>query len=152
STVLSLNTLVAEDVKPEVKSIMGPFGEVAVLAKSNQLILQDTVKSIKNILKTVEDIEKNEARQGDNFTHVCVWVKARDAERMLKDLMGDPKLLAAQIAAASMPMRDPRDGRPIMPTQPPAKVRMFYIAADERSNTVIVTGSPDKIAQARELM
>src|SRR4051812_42152083 len=52
STVLSLNTLVAEDVAPEVKRIMGPFGEVTVLARSNQLVIQDTVKSIRNVLKT----------------------------------------------------------------------------------------------------
>src|SRR5206468_1148799 len=44
--VVQLNSLVAEDVGPEIKRTMGPFGEYAVLTKSNQLVLQDTVKTL----------------------------------------------------------------------------------------------------------
>src|SRR5205085_7372155 len=147
STVLSLNTLVAEDAAPEVKRIMGPFGEVTVLSKSNQLVLQDTVKSLKNVLKTVEDIEKNE--KGESFSHTCVYIKARDAERMLKDLMGDPRMLLAQQMAAmqQQQQRDPRTGQPVA-AGPMPKIRIFYITADERTNTVLVSGPADKTAQA----
>ena len=38
-------------------------------------------------------------------------------------------------------------GRSRMP-----KIRMYYITADERTNTVLVTGPADKIAQAKEIM
>jgi general secretion pathway protein D len=152
STVLQLNTLVAEDVQPEVKRQLGPFGEVTTLAKSNQLLIQDTVKSIKNVVKTIDDIEKNEKGQSDSFSHVCEWIKARDAERMLKDLMGDPKLLIQERMMQTIPQRDPRDGRPLPPAQPAQKVRIFYFAADERTNSILVSGPPDKIAQARDII
>ncbi len=43
STVYQCKSLVAEDSAPEVKKQMGPFSEVIVLHKANQLILQDAV-------------------------------------------------------------------------------------------------------------
>ena len=111
--------------------------------------MHHTAKNLRNVIKTVEDIQNTEKGQSDNFTHVCVYVKAREAERILRDLMGDPRLILAQIMAASQPQRDPRDGRPLPPVQPPQKLRMYYITADERTNSVMVNGPPDKIAQAR---
>src|SRR6202011_3933402 len=32
------------------------------------------------------------------------------------------------------------------------KIRMHYVTADERTNTVLVTGPADKIAQARDIL
>src|SRR5438270_212987 len=133
SVVLQLTTLVAEDYAPEVKRMLGPFGEVTVLAKSNQLLLQDSVKSLRNILKTTEDIEKKEGGANETFAHTCVYIKARDAERTLLAQMGDPKILLAQQMAALQPQRDPRTGQPIPSAQPAQKIRMYYISADEKT-------------------
>jgi type II secretion system protein D len=152
SLVFQLSTLVAEDYAPEVKRMLGPFGEVTVLAKSNQLLLQDSVKSLRNIIKTTEDVEKKEGGANETFAHTCVYIKARDAERTLIAQMGDPKILLAQQLQQMQPQRDPRDGRVLPPAQPAQKIRMFYISADERTETVYVTGPADKIAQARDIM
>ena len=70
--------------------MLGPFGEVTVLAKSNQLDRQDSVKSLRNIIKTIDDVEKKEGGH-DTFAHACVYIKARDAERTLIAQMGDPR-------------------------------------------------------------
>src|SRR5262249_17507307 len=43
SIVYQCKAIVAEDSGPEVKKQMGPFGEVQVLHRANQLLLQDTV-------------------------------------------------------------------------------------------------------------
>ncbi len=151
STILQLNSLVGEDYAPEVKKMLGPFGQVIVLNKSNQLILQDSVKSLRNILTTTEEVEKKEGGH-DTFAHTCVYIKARDAERTLIAQMGDPKLLVAQQMEALRPQRDPRTGQPLSPAGPTPKIRMFYISADERTNTILVTGPADKTSQAREIM
>ncbi|HEX4591632.1 MAG TPA: secretin N-terminal domain-containing protein, partial [Gemmataceae bacterium] len=151
STVVQLNTLVAEDYAPEVKRMLGPFGEVTVLAKSNQLLLVDSVKSIRNIIKTTDEVEKKEGGH-ETFTHTCVYIKARDAERTLIAQMGDPRILQAQAMAAAQPRIDPRTGQPLPMTQPAQKIRMFFISADERTNTILVTGPADKTSQAREIM
>ena len=46
---LPLTGLVAADTGPEVKKMMGPFGEVVVLEKPNQLVLTDTVGNLMRI-------------------------------------------------------------------------------------------------------
>jgi len=90
SIMLPLKSLVAEDLAPEVRRMMGPFGEVNPINRANQLILQDTTGNLRRILKTVKDIEENEGGNTDNFSHLCKYIKSRDAERILKELMGDP--------------------------------------------------------------
>src|SRR5262249_51592843 len=36
-------------------------------------------------------IEESEKDKADSFSHVCKYIKARDAERILKELLGDPR-------------------------------------------------------------
>ena len=120
STVLQLNTLVAEDYAPEVKRMLGPFGEVTVLAKSNQLLIVDSVKSLRNIIKTTEEVEKKEGGH-DTFTHTCVYIKARDAERTLIAQMGDPRLLIAAADAGDAATAGPADRPADRPGRPGAE-------------------------------
>jgi general secretion pathway protein D len=155
STVVQLNTLVAEDFAPEVKRMLGPFGEVTILNKSNQLILQDSVKNLRNVFKTIDEVEKKEGGH-ETFAHNCTYIKARDAERTLLAQMGDPKAQLRDILEAQANRQrgaDPRNPQANGgPLQLPFKFRPYYISADERTNTILVTGPADKIAQAREIM
>ena len=148
SIVLPLTTLVAEDVAPEIKKMMGPFGEVVPMTRANQLILQDTVANLKRIRKTIKDIEQNENQvQAESLTYECKYIKARDAERILKDLLGDPKLTPQ--TAGGQPVMDPRTGRVTATT---GRSRSHSITTDDRTNTVLVTGPADKVAQARDVL
>jgi type II secretory pathway component GspD/PulD (secretin) len=157
SMVLPLSSLVAEDAAGEVKKMMGPFGEVVALSRANQLLLQDTAGNLKRIKKTIQDIEDTEKNQGESYSHPCKYVKARDAEKTLKDLLGDPR----ELLRALQPQPQFRDfqgggGRAQPPLQPAPvvnqKIRMHYISADERTNTVLVRGPADVIAQAKEIL
>lgn len=161
--VLPLNSLVAEDLVSEVKKMMGPFGEAVAMAKANQLILTDTVGNLKRIYKTIKDIEESERGASESFSHVCQYIKARDAEKILKDLLGDPRdvIRATQPAFPfNMGGFGGRGGggggfmaqQQAQAAAPGQKVRMHYISCDERTNTVLVTGPADKIAQAREIL
>jgi hypothetical protein len=58
SVVIPLRTLQAEEIAPEVKKMLGPFGEVIALKKANQLVLQDTAGSLRRIYQLVEDVER----------------------------------------------------------------------------------------------
>jgi len=160
--VLPLKSLVAEDLAPEVKKMMGPFGEVVPMARANQLVLQDTVGNLRRVIHIIGDIENNDKSSSDQFSHVCIWIKARDAEKVLKEQLGDP--LAAVRAAVQEQTRNNqgggfpggfpgggRGGQGATPIQLP-KVRMHQITADERTNTILVTGPADKINQARQIL
>jgi len=152
SVVLPLTSLVAEDLAPEVKKMMGPFGEVVAMAAANQLILTDTVGNLKRIYKTIKDIEETEKSQAQSFSHSCKYIKAREAERVLRELLGDPR----ETMRLQQPQQFGGFGRMPGPPAPaptvPGKVRMHYISVDERTNTVLVNGPADKVAQAREIL
>ena len=62
SVLLPLTRVKAEDIGPDVKKMMGPFGEVVVLGKGNALLLQDTAGNLRLIAQTIKEIE---AREGD---------------------------------------------------------------------------------------
>jgi type II secretory pathway component GspD/PulD (secretin) len=181
SVVLPLNSLVAEDIAPEVKQMKGPFGEVVALTKANQLLLQDTVGNLKRIRDTIQKLEEDYKNQADTYTHSCTYIKAMDAAKTLKELLPDPRelLRAMQPQQPLFPFGGGggrggfggggfggggfggggggfQGGQPQQQAQAnPAitpKIRMHYITADERTNTVVIVGPADKIAQAKEIL
>jgi type II secretion system protein D len=156
SVVVQLTSMNADEVQPEIIKLMGPFREATVLGYSNQLVLQDTAKNLRRIVDTIEQMEKSERKgQNESFSHDCKYIKAREAERILKDLLGNPEQLIRQFAQAAQQGRGgPGGGGDRQPPSnvPMPKIKMFYISVDDRNNSVLVTGPADKIAQAREIM
>ena len=184
--ILPLTSLNAEDMAPRLGAIMGPFHE-AVAMPGNRLVLQDTVGNIRRVMDTLKDIEESEKTQSDSYSHVCKYIRARDGEKILRTLMGEPQVVQAPTAAApaaappmftppaAPPMFTPpgQPGAPPMftppmatPTTPapttfpsvpsrPAPVRssrQFYITSDDAKNLILVTGPPEIIAKAKDLI
>jgi WD40 repeat protein len=58
SVVVPLKSLAANDLAPEIKKLLGPFGEVIALPRSKQLILQDTAGNLRRIVETIGTIEE----------------------------------------------------------------------------------------------
>lgn len=159
SVVIQLNTLVAEDIAPVYqKGLMGPFGEATAIPPANQLVLQDTASNVKRIYEHIKRIEEREAKV-DSFTHACKYIKAREAERILKELLGDA---VKELLPSAIQHLAPQGGRggpqgQIQPSQVAAAIsaarsRLHRISANEEMNTVFVTGPADKIAQARSIL
>jgi RNA polymerase sigma factor (sigma-70 family) len=63
TVVLPLTHLYAQDIGPEVKKMMGPFGAVVILEKANRLILQDTAGNLRRIHELVKEVEAKEAEK-----------------------------------------------------------------------------------------
>jgi general secretion pathway protein D len=165
--VLPLNTLVAEDMEKELKPLKGPLGKINAVTASNQLILMDTVDNIRQIHKTVKDIEQNNRSGTENFEHTCEYIKARDAERILKEQLPDPR----ELLRATQPQQGPggfgggpfgggnpfggvfgggqqRQQQPIVTP----KLRMHYISSDERLNKILISGPANVVAQAKAIL
>ena len=100
STVYQCKSLVAEDSAPEVKKQMGPFGEVIVLHKANQLILQDAVGNVMRIKKELDDQEGKEGSgaQAETYVHKCVYIRAAKAEAILRSFLGEQKQIIETVA------------------------------------------------------
>src|SRR5437899_7450475 len=93
SVVLPLKALMAEDEVKEVDKMMGPFGTAVAMTEANQLVLRDTVGNLKRVVKTLQDYESMEKGQAVTLTYKCRYIKAREAEKILKELLGDPEKL-----------------------------------------------------------
>jgi RNA polymerase sigma factor (sigma-70 family) len=61
--VLPLKNASAVELAPDVKRMLGTFGEVVVLAGANQLIVQDTAGNLKHVRQMVKDVEAREAEK-----------------------------------------------------------------------------------------
>lgn len=156
--IVQLKTTNADDLAPEVSKMMGPFKEVTPLLKSNQLLLQDSAVTLQRVVDTIKQMEENETGQSESYSHKCLYVKAREAERILKDLLGDSAALLRQMQAAQPQQGgqgqpgNPNQQKQAAPNVALPKFRPHYISVDDRLGVVLVTGSADKIAQAKSVM
>jgi type II secretion system protein D len=175
----------AEDLAKDLAPVLGAFGRADFLQRPNLLILTDTVKNLKRIVKLVEESETEGNGELKTWSHLCKYIKATDAEKTLKEQLGDPigendrinrpdrgfgqggfpgggfpgggfpggGFPGGGFPGGGNPGADtPRGDRPRAAAQPAKKIRMHYVSSDVGSNKVIVTGPPDIIARAEDLM
>jgi hypothetical protein len=60
SVVIPLTYLKAKDVGPEVKKLLGTFGDIVVMEKANQFVIQDTAGNLAQVNATIVDMEIRE--------------------------------------------------------------------------------------------
>ncbi len=87
---LPLTSLNAEDMALRLGPIMGPFHDLVALP-GNELHMMDNVRNLKHAVQTLKKIEESETKQTDSYSHVCKYVQARDAEKYLRALLGEPQ-------------------------------------------------------------
>src|SRR5262245_27143525 len=57
SVVVALNTEKADDIAPEIKKLLSPFGQVVVLKQPNQLVIQDLTGNLRKVIETISGVE-----------------------------------------------------------------------------------------------
>jgi type II secretory pathway component GspD/PulD (secretin) len=124
---------VALDLANELKPLLGPFGKIDVLTRTNTILITDIAANLLRLDKIINEVECDRKSPQDNYSHTCKYIPLRDAEKRLVELMGDPKVLFPENTATP-------------------KNRRFYITRDDPTNQIIITGPADKIAQAREIL
>jgi general secretion pathway protein D len=146
-----LDVLLADTIATELqrKNILSPYGEAMALPGSNQLVLRDTVQNLRNIIHFLHEAEDAEKKRGSGFSYTCQYIKASEAEKILE------KLLGVSAAAAPQPGQPGHPGpQPGIPNQGvnAAQHKGVYVSHDDSSNKVFVTGPPDKIETARNML
>jgi hypothetical protein len=137
--VLPQMSMPAEDVIPEAKKGLGQFGEV--VATPQGILFVDTVANLKRVRQRIDDLER--ATRRDTLRYTCKFIRAADAEQILKDLLGGPHETY---------------GPPVLPwgrrwkAPAPPKGLTLAVTSDTRTNTVRVTGPADQVAQARTVL
>jgi RNA polymerase sigma factor (sigma-70 family) len=102
--LILLKELDAKDTAPEVQRLLSPFGSISAFAKTNTLLVMDTVGSIQRIAKTIEDIEaaakKDPRKEELEFRRYSV--PPGTAEALAKTpLSADPKLRLITLPASN---------------------------------------------------
>jgi type II secretory pathway component GspD/PulD (secretin) len=62
--VIPLRRLVAADLAPELKKLLGPHAEVAAIPSGNELVLVDTVGNIRRIYSLIHELERGAKGDG----------------------------------------------------------------------------------------
>jgi hypothetical protein len=62
SVMIQLRSLRADDIAPDVKKLLGPFGAVAVLKSANALLVEDVASRLRQVHQVIEDVENKAAK------------------------------------------------------------------------------------------
>jgi type II secretory pathway component GspD/PulD (secretin) len=170
SVNVKLKTVNADDIGPEIKKMLGPFGDVVVMGSVNRLIIQDTVGNLRRVMKLLDEIQGDGTEKPGSLTYKCKWMKAGEAARILKELLPDPR------EAVQKAMSTPAPGAPATPAPggmggpggfggfgmrgPPApvpvlqmnKLKLHQVSSDERTNSVLVTGPASVVSEAESIL
>jgi general secretion pathway protein D len=135
SMILPVKSLVAIDIAPDVKKMLGPFGEVIPLDAPNALYLQDKVGTLLEALSLIEVMESFKETNQQSFTHQCKYVYAEEAAALLKLYLGDPETVKVQSGSSTNTI-----------------TRKYQIVANNATRLILMSGPADKIAMAKDFM
>ncbi len=157
--VIPLKTIVADDIAPQAKKLLSVFGDVTPFG-TNQLIIVDKAKNIRNIL---EFIKEQEGDKSDQMTYAFKHVRASTAAEKLRTLLADDK---TKVDVPSSPWGggqwgggqwgQPQDqGRGSDRNRQPVQEKRFatvQITVDFQNNTIVLTGPANKVVAAQSLV
>lgn len=137
----------AEEFAPDVKRMLGPFGRVTPLAFSNSLMIRSDVATL---LRQLPEINPKLDDSAHIYAHKCVYVRASTVASVLATSLGSSRQIIDVKTGPGEKGGDPRDPR--NQGQTVRRVREHTIAYDKTSNTVVVNGPADKVAQAKTII
>ncbi len=159
--VIPLKTIVADDIAPQAKKLLSVFGDVTPFG-TNQLIIVDKAKNIRNILAFIKE---QEGDKSDQFTYAFKHVRASTAAEKLRTLLSDDKTkvesnLPNPWAGGGSPWGggsqwgQPQDQGRDRNRQPIQEKRFatVQITVDFQNNTIVLTGPANKVVAAQSLV
>jgi RNA polymerase sigma factor (sigma-70 family) len=90
-TVLVLKSTSAAEVAPDVKKLMGPFGSVVVVPRTNSLLLQDTAGNLRRIHLTLKEVD------GAKPAEASLEQRLAEVEKQLRQLREEVKRLRQEV-------------------------------------------------------
>ncbi len=178
--LLTLKGLVADEAKKEFESISSPYGKIVSLPSTNQLLIVDTAQNVQQIVGLIEALEGDQGK-ADLRAFPLKHVSARDIERVIRDLLGLPPRETEKAPAMAAQPQPPGGGRgdgdggrgdrframmaqfmggqggpqqpqPAAPGGPQRNPNGPFVSVDERTNTLFVAATPDKLALVAQVV
>ena len=156
--VAPVKTLANEQTVPELEKMLSPFGAVTPLTGANHILLQDTAGNVARILNTI-NIAELENAGSESLNYPCKYVRAAQAADTLRGLLTDKDTEVTggpeESDTESNDSRYSRDrdrDRRYYPPPTPQKENVVNVTVDNRTNSVLVTGSALKISLAKKIL
>ena len=152
TVLIPLEGMTADEAATESRELLGPQGKVVPLNKANKIVVTDIGSNLQRIhgLITGFEVDGDKVFRKFELEHISVL----DADAVVRDLFGlgargvqnvsgytrssDSR---SRYGSSSSSSRDPRSSSPA-PADPNAAVTL---AVDERTNSLLVTASPENI-------
>ncbi len=129
--LVTVTPLVAADFAPEVKKIIGKYGEVIPLKTANQLWLQGKAGILKEIVRYVEQIKASPPGGTKTEAYTCQYIRAKDAAARITELYGQ-----------KVEVQRGDD----------TEVRQLVVTSNDTTNQVLLSGPADKMALAEKTL
>lgn len=179
--LLTLKGLVAQEAKKEFESMSSPYGRIISLDSTNQLLIVDTAQTVQQIVDLILELEGDQGA-ADLRAFPLKYVSARDIERVVRDLLGlaardapaspgpgggsssdsgrrrggdddERRERFREMMQQFMGQGGQPGGGPQQPGQGPRPSATGpFVSVDERTNTLFVSATPDKLALVAQVV
>ena len=143
--VIPLRFVDAGRLSQDIAGLLPPYAELAANASSNSLILTDTEANIQRIIRIVRALDTHMAAVADVKVFPLRYANATTTARLINEIFQEDRATQQQrsriaVMAAQRRFRTPQGETGAGESPQPQRIQA---SADERTNTVVVTGPPD---------
>jgi len=146
TVVIPLKQLNAQDASKAVVPLVSTYGSISPMVRGKGIIITDSVENIKRIRRLLSQMESEPVGDEQLRSVKLVNASAGNVAQIITRLFGG----SANIRT-SRTRRRPRTSRLRMPVASALPGRLIA-TADDRTNTVLLLGPPDKLALAEQLI
>jgi len=157
--VIPLANISAARLKEELKPLVADKqANLLAVSSSNTLIVTDTEGNVKRLLQVIELLDKDTSDVLDVDVYSCKYASAAALVASLEKVFGITSTPAAGQQNRGQPQGGPQPGQPggqptFATTDGPLSLKgEVHIAADDRTNSIVISASKEKIKLIRSLI
>ena len=151
--VIPIKNVDAVKLRDDLKPLIGQETDVAANEGSNTMVLTDTAANIRRLVQIVSRLDQQEATVTDMKVIQLHYASAKDAVKLIDTVFKTDEGGPGGGGRGGPQMQPQQPGQPPPGGGSSRRVRGKVIsAADERTNTVVVTGPADTLKSVEELL
>jgi len=146
--VIPLRFVDAVKLRDNIASLIPSYADLSANASSNALILTDTEANIRRVVEIVQALDTHMSAVADVRVFQLRYASATNAARLINEVFREESTAQQQQFG---PMRGfrrfiPPEGQEPSSTEEARRSQKVTASADDRTNTVVVSGPPDILA------
>ena len=141
-------------LREDIASLLPSYAEMSANVSSNSLILTDTAANVRRIMQIVRVLDTHMSSVAEVRVFILEYANATAAARLINEIFQTEDQTArgrAQARVAVQRFRGPQAAQPQGEGEG-ARNQRVYAAADERTNTVVVSGPGDVLAVVEQVI